>query len=136
MICWIWREKLGDPTAVVVIDETGFMKKGTKSVGVVPQYSETAGKIGNCPIGVFMAYASRKGHILMDRELYQASVSGPTMRRVVKKQAFQRRATKLVLARRMLERALIHGLPFPWVTGDSVYGADYGLHHFSRGKTH
>lgn len=64
------REKLADPAAVVVIDETGFLKKGTKSVGVAPQYSGTAGKIGNCQIGVFLAYASAKGQVLMDREIY------------------------------------------------------------------
>ncbi|HEY4384200.1 MAG TPA: transposase, partial [Ktedonobacteraceae bacterium] len=63
------REQLADPAAVVVIDETGFVKKGTKSVGVAAQYSGTAGKIGNCQIGVFLAYASSKGQVLMDREL-------------------------------------------------------------------
>jgi SRSO17 transposase len=55
---------------VIVIDETGFVKKGTKLVGVAPQYSGTVGKIGNCQIGVFLAYASPKGQVLMDREIY------------------------------------------------------------------
>lgn len=64
------REHLSDPAAVVVIDETGFVKKGTKSVGVAPQYSGTAGKISRCQIGVFVAYASQKGQVLMDREWY------------------------------------------------------------------
>src|SRR5437899_10465096 len=64
------REKLADPAAVVVIDETGFVKKGSKSVGVTPQYSGTAGKIGNCQIGVFLAYASPKGQVVMDRGIY------------------------------------------------------------------
>jgi hypothetical protein len=64
------REKLADPAAVIVIDETGFVKKGTKSVGVAPQYSGTVGKIGNCQIGVFLAYAAQKGQVLMDREIY------------------------------------------------------------------
>jgi SRSO17 transposase len=64
------RDNLADQEAVVVIDETGFVKKGTKSVGVAPQYSGTAGKIGNCQIGVFLAYATQKGQGLMDRELY------------------------------------------------------------------
>src|SRR3954470_11359100 len=63
-------EHLGDPAAVLVIDETGFLKKGTKSVGVQRQYSGTAGRIENCQIGVFLAYASGKGHTLLDRELY------------------------------------------------------------------
>src|SRR5215813_6648917 len=64
------REHLADPAAVIVIDETGFLKKGTKSVGVAPQYSGTAGKISNCQIGVFLAYAAARGQILVDRELY------------------------------------------------------------------
>jgi SRSO17 transposase len=63
-------EHLGDPEAVLVLDETGFVKKGTKSVGVQRQYSGTAGRIENCQIGVFLAYASSKGHALIDRALY------------------------------------------------------------------
>lgn len=126
------KENLGDPTAVVVIDETGFVKKGSKSVGVAPQYSGTAGKIDNCQIGVFLAYASDKGQVLMDREIYLPKVWTEDQERcreagVPETVAF---ATKLVLARRMLERVLAHGLPFAWVTADSVYGADYHLRHF------
>jgi SRSO17 transposase len=63
-------EQLGDPGGVLVIDETGFLKKGTKSAGVKRQYSGTAGRIENCQIGVFLAYASPRGHALIDRELY------------------------------------------------------------------
>jgi SRSO17 transposase len=63
-------EYLRDPEGVLVIDETGFLKKGTKSVGVQRQYSGTAGRIENCQIGVFLAYASSKGHAFLDRELY------------------------------------------------------------------
>src|SRR5207249_9940242 len=63
-------EHLGDPQAVLVIDETGFLKKGTKSVGVQRQYSGTAGRIENCQIGVFLAYASLRGRTFIDRELY------------------------------------------------------------------
>ena len=63
-------EHLGDPDAVLVLDETGFVKKGTKSVGVQRQYSGTAGRIENCQIGVFLGYASRHGHALIDRALY------------------------------------------------------------------
>ena len=63
-------EHLGDPDAVLVVDETGFLKKGTKSAGVQRQYSGTAGRIENCQVGVFLAYASRHGHALIDRELY------------------------------------------------------------------
>src|SRR5215204_6222905 len=63
-------EQLGDPEAVLVIDETGFLKKGTKSVGVARQYSGTAGRIENCQIGVFLAYASPRGRAFLDRALY------------------------------------------------------------------
>jgi SRSO17 transposase len=63
-------EHLGDPEAVLVMDETGFLKKGAKSAGVQRQYSGTAGRIENCQVGVFLAYASRHGHALIDRELY------------------------------------------------------------------
>src|SRR6185436_16085040 len=61
---------LGDEEGVVVIDETGFLKKGSKSAGVARQYSGTAGRVENCQIGVFLAYASGNGHALIDRELY------------------------------------------------------------------
>ena len=63
-------EHLGDPEAVLVVDETGFLKKGTKSVGVQRQYSGTAGKIENCQIGIFLVYTSQQGHAFLDRELY------------------------------------------------------------------
>ena len=126
------REKLADPAAVVVIDETGFVKKGTKSVGVAPQYSGTAGQIGNGQIGVFLAYAAAKGQVLMDREIYLPRAWTDDRERcreagIPEEVEF---ATKLVLARRMLERVLAHGLPFAWVTADSVYGADYHLRRF------
>jgi SRSO17 transposase len=63
-------EHLGDPGAVLVVDETGFLKKGTTSVGVQRQYSGTAGKVDNCQLGVFLAYASPRGRAMIDRELY------------------------------------------------------------------
>src|SRR5258705_4531945 len=63
-------EHLGDPRAVLVIDETGFLKQGTRSVGVNRQYSGTAGRIENCPIGVFLPLAAPPGHVLLDPELY------------------------------------------------------------------
>ncbi len=68
-----WRmscEHLADPQAILVLDETGFVKKGAKSVGVAPQYCGTVGKIANCQIGVFLAYATAHGPVLLDRELY------------------------------------------------------------------
>jgi SRSO17 transposase len=121
--------QLGDAEAVLVLDETGFIKKGSKSVGVQRQYSGTAGRIENCQIGVFLGYASRHGHALIDRALYLPEVwsHDPVRRRaagVPKETAF---ATKPQLGRQMLTRAFAAGVPCRWVTGDSVYGADYSL---------
>ncbi len=122
-------EQLGDPEAVLVLDETGFVKKGTKSVGVQRQYSGTAGRIENCQIGVFLAYASTRGHALIDRALYlPESWAKDTARRgkagVPEEVAF---TTKPKLGRIMLERAFKAGVPCAWVTGDSVYGSDSSL---------
>jgi SRSO17 transposase len=126
------REKLADPAAVIVIDETGFLKKGSKSVGVAPQYSGTAGKISNCQIGVFLAYAAAKGQVLLDRELYVPHewTDNPQRCEEAGVPADVAFATKIVLARRMLERALEHQLPCAWVTADCVYGDDYHLRRF------
>jgi SRSO17 transposase len=119
-------EHLGDPGAVLVVDETGFLKKGTKSAGVQRQYSGTAGRIENCQVGVFLAYASRRGHALIDRELYLPD--GWLGDRVRCREAaipdeigFR---TKPQLARVMLERALEAEIPVAWVTADEVYGGD------------
>ena len=117
-------EHLGDPEAVLVVDETGFLKQGSKSVGVQRQYSSTAGKVGNCQIGVFLAYASRRGRTFLDRELYlpQAWAEDGERRReagVPEGVAFH---TKGQLARVMIARALAAGVPFGWVAGDTVYG--------------
>jgi SRSO17 transposase len=122
-------EHLGDAAAVLVLDETGFVKKGTKSAGVQRQYSGTAGRIENCQIGVFLAYASRHGRALIDRALYlPESWAGDAARReeagVPAEVAF---ATKPKLGRAMLERAFRAGVPCAWATGDSVYGADHSL---------
>src|SRR3982751_3815051 len=112
--------------AVLVVDETGFLKKGTKSVGVKRQYSGTAGRIENCQIGVFLAYASSKGRTFLDRELYlpkewAADAARRQEAAVPETVAFR---TKPQLARAMLERALAAGVPAQWVTGDEVYGGD------------
>ncbi|HYY12443.1 MAG TPA: IS701 family transposase [Kineosporiaceae bacterium] len=122
-------EHPGDPDAVLVLDETGFVKKGAKSAGVQRQYSGTAGRVENCQIGVFLGYASRHGRALIDRALYlpdgwardasrraEAGVPGGI--------TF---TTKPKLGRAMLERALDAGVPCAWVTGDTVYGADHAL---------
>jgi SRSO17 transposase len=120
-------DHLGD--AVLVLDETGFLKKGTKSVGVQRQYSGTAGRIENCQIGVFLGYASRHGHALIDRALYlpERWANDPARRRVAGVPEQVAFTTKPKLGREMLERAFTAGVPCAWVTGDSVYGADYAL---------
>src|SRR6478609_4286827 len=117
---------LGDAGGVLVVDETGFVKKGTRSAGVQRQYSGTAGRVENCQLGVFMAYASPKGRTLIDRELYlprswtddrdrcrQAGVPDDVQF-----------ASKPELARLMLGRALDAGVPAAWVTADEAYGRD------------
>jgi SRSO17 transposase len=123
-------EHLGDPDAVLVLDETGFLKKGAKSAGVQRQYSGTAGRIENCQVGVFLGYAGRHGRTLIDRALYlperwtgdaarcaaaRIPPNGLTL------------TTKPQLGLAMLDRALAAGVPFAWLTADSVYGADHRL---------
>src|SRR6476661_6339646 len=117
-------EHLADENAVLVIDETGFLKQGKASCGVARQYTGSAGKITNCQIGVFAAYVSGKGHAFIDRALYlpQAWADDPARRaaaHVPQQIAF---ATKPHLARAMVERAIAAGVPFAWVVGDSIYG--------------
>lgn len=122
-------EHLGDPEAVLVIDETGVLKKGTKSVGVARQYSGTAGRIENCQIGVFLAYASARGHAFLDRALYlpKAWAADPARREAAGVPPDIRFATKGDLAQTMLARAFAAAVPAAWVTGDEVYGNDGGL---------
>jgi SRSO17 transposase len=122
-------QHLGEPGAVLVIDETGFLKKGRHSAGVARQYSGTAGRIENCQIGVFLAYASRLGHALLDRELYVPEEwTGDRERcRRAGIPEDRRFATKPQLANEMLHRARAAGVPARWVTGDSVYGDDRRL---------
>ena len=122
-------EHLGAPDAVLVVDETGFLKKGTKSVGVQRQYSGTAGRIENCQVGVFLAYASGRGRAFLDRELYlpEAWAADRPRRAAAGVPPEAEFATKPGLARRMLERAFAAAVPAAWVTGDEVYGDDGGL---------
>lgn len=129
-------EHLGEPDAVLVIDETGFIKKGTKSVGVKRQYSGTAGKIENCQIGVFLAYATSKGRAFLDRELYLPREWAEDGQRrseagVPEDVGF---LTKPQLAEAMLKRALEAGVPASWVTGDEVYGSDRRLRLWLEGQ--
>jgi SRSO17 transposase len=117
-------ETLADPDAVLVIDETGFLKQGKASCGVGRQYTGSAGKITNCRIGVFAAYASRHGHALIDRALYlpKAWTDDPARLRAAHVPPEAGFATKPRLAGRMVERAIADGAPFAWVAADSVYG--------------
>ena len=122
-------EHLADPEAVLIVDETGFLKKGTKSVGVQRQYSGTAGRIENCQVGVFLAYATPQGRTFLDRVLYlpkewAADAARREEAGVPEDAAFR---TKPALARAMLARAFQAGVPAAWVTGDEVYGRDRRL---------
>jgi len=117
-------EHLGDPAGVLVVDETGFLKKGTKSAGVARQYSGTAGRIENCQIGVFLGYATPAGRTFLDRELYltKAWAEDRQRRAEARVQEDVEFATKPELAMRMLARAIDAGVPAGWVTADEVYG--------------
>ncbi len=121
-------EHLGDEeSGVLVADETGFLKKGEKSVGVARQYTGTAGDTVNCQVGVFVAYASNKGAAFIDRALYlpEEWAYDPKRRAeagVPEEVAF---ANKIELAKRMLERAFEAGVPARWVAADSFYGRSH-----------
>jgi len=122
-------EHLGDGDGVLVGDETGFLKKGTHSVGVQRQYSGTAGRVENCQIGVFLGYVSRLGRALLDRELYLPKSWADNRERceavgVPETVGFQ---TKPAILQAMVARALEEGVPARWLTADSVYGDDPGL---------
>jgi SRSO17 transposase len=127
-------QHLGDPDGVAVLDETGFLKKGTKSAGVQRQYSGTAGRIENCQIGVFLGYASRHGQALIDRALYLPVdwAKDEDRRREARIPAEITFATKPKLGLAMLERARQAGIPFAWITGDSVYGADHTIRRWAE----
>jgi SRSO17 transposase len=126
-------ERLGDRGAVLVVDETGFLKKGTRSAGVARQYSGTAGRIENCQVGVFLGYAAPGGRTFLDRELYLPKVWTEDRSRcrdagIGDEVEF---ATKPELAITMLTRALDAGVPAGWLTGDEVYGRHPGLRAFA-----
>jgi SRSO17 transposase len=123
---------LGDPGGVLIGDDTGFEKGGSCSAGVQRQYTGTAGKITNCQVGVFLAYAGPRGRALIDRELYlPRSWTGDEARLaaagVPEGTAF---ATKPQLLRAMIERAVAAGIPFGWVTADEAYGDNGPLRAF------
>ncbi|WP_419995033.1 IS701 family transposase [Streptomyces boninensis] len=122
-------EHLAADDGVLIVDETGFVKKGLRSAGVQRQYTGTTGKIDNCQLGVFLAYASAAGRALIDRELHLPTswTEDPARRadaRIDQDVAF---ATKPALAMAMLERAVQAKVPFRWVAGDEVYGENPAL---------
>jgi SRSO17 transposase len=122
-------EQLGDRNAVLVVDETGDVKKGTATAGVQRQYTGTAGRIENSQVAVYLTYASTAGHALIDRELYlprswTADSARCQAAGIPEGTVF---ATKPKLATTMIARALDAGAPAAWVAGDEVYGADPGL---------
>ena len=117
-------ETLADEDAVLVIDETGFLKQGKASCGVSRQYTGSAGKITNCQIGVFASYVSRHGHAFIDRALYLPKqwTDDPTRLKAVHVPDDVGFATKPQIARRMIARALAAKVPFSFVATDTVYG--------------
>ncbi|GAA3430881.1 SRSO17 transposase [Kutzneria kofuensis] len=122
-------DQITDPTGVVVADETGFLKKGTKSAGVQRQYSGTAGRIENCQLGVFLTYVSARGRALIDRELYLPASWTDDRERCAEAGIDEdvEFATKPVLAQHMLARLLEAGRDIDWFTADEAYGDNPGL---------
>ena len=130
-------EHLGDPDGILIVDETGFLKKGTGSVGVQRQYTGTAGRIENAQVAVFLAYASRHGHALIDRRLYLpqkswcADIDRSAAAGVPEQNVFM---TKPMLAKNAILDALAAGIDAKWVTGDEVYGTDPKLRNALQDK--
>jgi SRSO17 transposase len=120
-------EHLADDDAVLVIDETGFLKHGKASCGVSRQYTGSAGKITNCQIGVFAASVSRHGHAFVDRALYLPKnwTNDPGRLKAAYVPSEVSFATKPQLAARMIERAVATAVPFRWVAADTVYGVGH-----------
>jgi SRSO17 transposase len=122
-------EQIGSQEGVLIVDETGFLKKGDQSAGVQRQYSGRAGRVENCQVGVFLTYASQSGSAFIDRRLYlpkdwledrqRSKLAG-----IPKQTKF---TTKPELARQMIQKAIEEKVPFKWVTGDSIYGGDRKL---------
>jgi SRSO17 transposase len=119
-------EQLGDPGAVLVVDETGDVKKGAATPGVQRQYTGTAGRIENAQVAVYLGYAAPRGHALIDRELYlpRSWTEDPQRCQAAGIPGHVKFATKPQLARRMIERAVTAKAPFTWVAADEVYGGN------------
>jgi SRSO17 transposase len=117
-------ERLAAADGVLMVDDTGFVKKGTRSAGVQRQYSGTAGRTENCQIGVFLAYASGRGHALIDREFYlpESWTADRDRCRAAGVPDEVEFATKPRQAIAMLARTVEAGVPFGWVTADEAYG--------------
>jgi SRSO17 transposase len=129
-------EHLGDPDGVLVVDETGDLKKGIQTVGVQRQYTGTAGRVENAQVAVLLVYAGPAGHGVIDRELYvpRSWTRDPDRLRAAGVPDQVGFATKPALATAMLCRALDAGVPASWVTGDEVYGADPTLRAWLEGR--
>jgi SRSO17 transposase len=130
---WVLRH-LGDPAAILVIDETGDVKKGACTVGVQRQYTGTAGRIENSQVAVYLTYASDRGHALMDRALYLPKAWTDDGERLAAAGVPHdvEFATKPALAQAMISQALATGVPASWVAADEVYGADSKLRRHLR----
>src|SRR3954452_21246665 len=128
-LCDYIVEHLAEPGAVLVIDETGDVKKGSRTVGVQRQYTGTAGRIENAQVAVYLTYSGARGHALIDRELYlpRSWTDDPARCAAAGVPADAGVATKPALATAMLARTLGAGVPARWVAGDEVYGADPDL---------
>jgi SRSO17 transposase len=122
-------DELGNPGAVLILDDTGDLKAGTHTIGVQRQYTGTAGRIENAQVAVFLAYASRRGYTLIDREVYlpRSWTDDPARCAAAGVPEQVQFATKIALARRMLARALDAGTPARWCTADEFYGGDRAL---------
>ena len=134
-------DHLGDPASgVLIVDDTGFVKKGAKSVGVARQYTGTVGTTANAQVGVFLAYASDKGAAFIDRALYLPRVwtDDPDRCRAGGIPATVRFATKITLAQRMLERAFAAAVPARWVVADAFYGRSHAFRRWleERGQAY
>ena len=129
-------DAFGDPGAILVVDETGDVKKGTHSVGVQRQYSGTAGRVENSQVAVYLTYAAPRGHALIDRALYLPRSWADDHDRCAAAgipHAQQVFATKPTLAATLIDRAVSASVPAAWVAGDEVYGADPHLRAVIRG---
>ena len=134
-------EHLGDAASgVLIVDETGFVKKGTKSCGVGTQYSGAVGGTANTQVGVFLAYASARGTAFVDRALYlpRAWAHAPARRAEAGVPDGLRFATKLTQAKRLLARAFAAGVPARWVAGDAAYGRSHAFRRWleARGRAY